>query len=149
MEALYELKILDTPKESRFDEITKEAAEAFEVPIAVVSLVDKERQWFKSIHGLDAEQTSRDSSFCAHTILDEHVFIVQDTLLDDRFAENMLVTGGPRIRFYAGCPLNTPDGYKLGALCLIDSKPRYFGRLEVIKLKEFASQVEAELLQTH
>jgi DNA-binding response OmpR family regulator len=143
--SLCSLNLLDTPNEERFDSITEEAAKTFDMPIALVSLVDRDRQWFKSAYGVDAKQTSRDSAFCAHAILHDRVFIVQDTHQDSRFAENVLVVSGPRIRFYAGCPLKTPDGFNMGTLCLIDSKPREFSHLDITLLQEYAKKVESEV----
>jgi signal transduction histidine kinase len=124
LEALREYGILDTPPEAAFDRITSLAAELFEAPIAAVSLVDEDRQWFKSIVGLDAAQTPREHAFCAHTILDEEVMVVPDAEQDARFRDNPLVTDAPSIRFYAGAPLQLRNGHRLGALCVIDRHPR-------------------------
>ncbi|MBW8189968.1 sensor domain-containing diguanylate cyclase [Neiella marina] len=142
---LRSLNILDTSNEERFDRVTRIAQRVFDVPIAVVSLVDDERQWFKSCAGLDATETSRDVSFCGHAILDSKVLLVTDALEDERFCDNPLVTGAPYIRFYAGCPLRSPNGLRVGTLCLIDSKPRDFCRVEMETLVDLASMVEREL----
>ena len=115
--------ILDTPTEIVFDRLTRMAARRFDMPIALVSLVDKDRQWFKSRYGLDATETPRDLAFCAHVILQDDVMVVHDTTADPRFAGNPLVTGKPDIRFYAGAPLTTSNGYKLGTVCVIDRVP--------------------------
>ncbi len=124
LRALQSYSILDSLPEERFDRITRLAAQVFGVPMAVISFVDEERQWFKSCCGLDAKQTDRSDAFCAHTILRKAVMVVPDATLDPRFRDNRLVTGAPGIRFYAGAPLVTPEGFRLGALCLIDTKPR-------------------------
>ena len=116
--------VLDTLPEESFDRVTRLAAEILEVPIALVSLIDADRQWFKSRVGLDASQTSREISFCGHAIGGDGIFEIQDATKDIRFADNPLVIGGPKIRFYAGAPLHTPDGLKVGTLCAIDAKPR-------------------------
>lgn len=117
-------EILDTPLEAAFDRITQLASTLFDVPVVLISLVDKDRQWFKSCYGLDMRETDRSLSFCAHAIQADTVLVVPDATKDARFARNALVTGEPGIRFYAGAPLATPDGYKLGTLCLIDREPR-------------------------
>ncbi|HEY8615053.1 HAMP domain-containing sensor histidine kinase [Phenylobacterium sp.] len=122
--ALREYEILDTPPEAAFDRITRLAAELFETPIAAVSLIDEDRQWFKSIVGLDVSQTPREQAFCAHTIRNEDILVVVDAEQDDRFRDNPLVTDAPSIRFYAGAPLQLRSGHRLGALCIIDRRPR-------------------------
>ncbi|WP_019528081.1 GAF domain-containing protein [Dasania marina] len=137
--------ILDTKADERFDRIARLAQRTFNVPIALVSIVDKDRQWFKSRCGLDAEQTSRDISFCGHAILGDAVFVVENALEDERFSDNPLVTGPPNIRFYAGCPLSSSQGHKLGTLCIIDDKPRSFDSESRELLASFAEMVECEL----
>ena len=124
LQALYTYDVLDSPPEPSFDRLTALAARLFDVPIALVSLVERDRQWFKSAHGLCATETSTSVSFCKHTLSGDQVLVVPDAALDIRFADNDLVTGPPYIRFYAGAPLITPDGYNLGSLCIIDRKPR-------------------------
>ncbi|WCM87791.1 GAF domain-containing protein [Acidovorax sp. NCPPB 3576] len=124
LRALQDLMLLDTPPEERFDRFVRFAAEQLDVPIALMSLIDGQRQWFKSRVGLDVPQTSRDVSFCAHAILQPDLFVVEDANLDARFADNPLVTQAPHIRFYAGAPLCAPTGERLGTLCIIDTKPR-------------------------
>lgn len=122
--ALAALRVLDTGPEERFDRVTRLASELFDMPTALVSLVDRDRQWFKSCLGLDAPETPRDVAFCAHAIMSTEVMVVEDTAKDPRFADNALVTGAPNIRFYAGAPLVTEAGHGLSTLCVIDYKPR-------------------------
>jgi len=145
LETLRSLTILDTPPEERFDRLTRMAKRLFGVPIALVSLVDENRQWFKSCYGLSVSETPRDISFCGHAILGNEVFIIPDTVEDERFADNPLVLSDPRIRFYAGCPLSAPNGRKLGTLCIIDRQPRRFGKEDLEALQDLASMVEREL----
>lgn len=142
---LHNLHILDTPPEERFDRIAKLAAQLFNVPIALVSLVDANRQWFKACWGLPIRETERSISFCAHTILQDEMLIVPDALLDPRFSNNPLVTREPHIRFYAGQPLTYRDGSKLGTLCIIDYQPRQFSSSDVAILKDLAAWVQSEL----
>ncbi len=144
LEALRSVDVLDTLPDERFDRLTRMAKRMFGVPIALVSLVDENRQWFKSCIGLDASETSRDISFCGHAILGDGLFIIPNALEDKRFADNPLVLGDPNIRFYAGWPL-TLNGHKLGTLCIIDQKPRSFEKEDVEALKDLASMVEHEL----
>lgn len=134
-------EILDTAPEDAFDDITKAAAAQFRVPIALISLVDANRQWFKSCIGLTVSETGRDVSFCGHTILNSKPFIIPDALLDERFHDNPLVAGPPHIRFYAGVPLITEGGYALGTLCLIDRQPRTLSESEIKKLEQMAQTV--------
>jgi PAS domain S-box-containing protein len=143
--ALRALHILDTPAEPRFDRITRIAAQLFNVPICLVSLVDADRQWFKSCVGLTASETPRDISFCGHAILHPETFVISDALTDPRFADNPLVVGEPNIRFYAGQPLATADGNRIGTLCLIDRKPRQMSAADLQALRDLAQLVEEEL----
>lgn len=144
--ALTRLGILDTAPEERFDRITRMASLVLDVPIALVSLVDTDRQWFKSRVGVDTLETSRDSSFCAHAILlsDNGPFIVADTLLDERFATNPLVVGDPHVRFYAGQVLHDQSGSAIGTLCVIDRQPRQFDNTQLQVLADLATMVEEE-----
>jgi GAF domain-containing protein len=123
--ALEDLKILDTATEERFDAITKEATERFAVPISTITLVDKDREWFKSVQGLDDREGPRDISFCGHALISEIVLIVEDTLLDPRFSDNPMVVGEPNIRFYAGKSLyEKKSKLPVGVFCIKDTKPR-------------------------
>lgn len=144
--ALRTANILDTPPEETFDRITRLVSSILNVPIALVSLVDSDRQWFKSQVGLGATETTRNVSFCAHAILSPEVFVIKDVLTDTRFADNPLVTGNPHIRFYAGVPLYSVEGHALGTLCSIDHVPREFSSDQIAILKDLAKIVE-ELLQ--
>ncbi len=143
--ALARTGLLDTPPEERFDRYTRVARRLFDVPIALVSLVDEHRQWFKSRQGLDATQTPRDISFCGHALFFGQEFVVEDALRDPRFRDNPLVTGGPKIRFYAGSPLRSPDGHRIGTLCIIDRVPRTPGDDELQSLRDMASMVSGEI----
>lgn len=143
--ALRSYEVLDTPREPAFDRITSLVRTVLNVPIALVSLIDSDRQWFKSCVGLDSEGTSRDISFCTHTILSRSPMNVPDAKLDPRFADNPLVLGPPYIGSYLGVPLCTPDGYNLGSLCVIDTRPREFDKAQEDVLKSFAALVMDEL----
>ena len=144
IQALHELEILDTPPEERFDRITKIAQIMFDVPIALVSLVDSNRQWFKSCAGLSARETPRSMSFCSHAILNEDIMTIEDATKDNRFSDNPLVTGDPFIRFYAGKPIRGQDNKMLGTLCIIDKKPRVFSKADKSVLTDLANWVENE-----
>ncbi|GGK10738.1 bifunctional diguanylate cyclase/phosphodiesterase [Pseudomonas matsuisoli] len=143
---LQNLAILDTPPEEAFDRITRVVSQVLSVPIALVSLVDENRQWFKSRVGLEAQQTPRDMAFCAHALHVADVLVIEDALRDPRFHDNPLVTGPPNVRFYAGVPLRTEDGLTLGTLCAIDTKPRVLADGERAALMDLARVVERELL---
>ena len=143
--SLHSLRIMDSAPEERFDRVTRMAKRLFDVDICLVSLVDSDRQWFKSKQGLDACQTPREVSFCGHAILQEQAFVVEDAHVDERFADNPLVTGNPSVRFYAGYPVHAPDGRRIGTLCLIDKEPRSFSADEQQTLKDFAALVDDEL----
>ena len=142
---LADYQILDSLPEQSFDRLTRLAAHVFDVPTALISLVDEDRQWFKSRVGLDACQTPRDVSFCTHALGAGEALVVSDALQDSRFAENPLVTGAPFIRFYAGAPLRTKRGFDLGTLCLLDTKPREFSPSERERLRDLAAMVVDEL----
>jgi len=145
LSALRRLSILDTPPDERFDRITRLARRIFDVSVALVSLVDADRQWFKSQQGTDLCETGRDVSFCGHAILNDGPFIVEHTLMDPRFFDNPFVNGPPHIRFYAGQPIKSPDGFNIGTLCLIDSSSLEFPDEDVQTLQDMAHWVEYEL----
>lgn len=149
LEELQSLRILDTAAEERFDRYTRLIADLYDFPIVLVTLVDKDRQWFKSNCGLEFKETGRELSFCAHAIHESGIFLVPDARRDCRFADNPLVTGHPHICFYAGCTVRGPNGFALGTLCVIDRKPREFNDRECEQLKQFAVLVERELCQSH
>ncbi|MEO7425397.1 MAG: ATP-binding protein [Fibrobacteria bacterium] len=143
--ALHDLGILDTEPEFHYDEITELAAQICETPISLVSLLDKDRQWFKSRHGLDAQQSPRDIAFCAHTILGGNPFEVEDSRLDPRFQDNPAVTGAVPVIFYAGFPLDLGNGLNVGTLCVIDQKPKRLTDKQRRAMRCLASQVVAQL----
>ena len=145
LDALRRYEILDTEPEQKFDDLTLLASHICQAPIALISLVDAERQWFKSKVGLTTSQTSRSISFCGHAILEDDVMVVPDAAADARFADNSLVTGEPNVRFYAGAPLVTPDGHALGTLCVIDRVPRDLTSAQLDALRALARQVVAQL----
>lgn len=150
--ALLRYEILDTPDETAFDDFTELAAYICETPIALISLVDDHRQWFKSRLGLDVNQTARELSFCTHTIEGQGIFEVNDARRDQRFHDNPLVTGDPHIRFYAGAPLTTPDGFNLGTLCVIDRQPRQLSEAQrgaLVRLSRQIMRLFEERLQAH
>ncbi|HWA94752.1 MAG TPA: GAF domain-containing protein [Terracidiphilus sp.] len=136
--ALHRLAILDTPAEDRFDRLTRLAMRAFDVPIASISLIDTNRQWFKSCGGISVCETSRDISFCAHAIAFDEILYVENAHKDERFRDNPLVVHEPKIRFYAGCPLSV-NGYKMGTFCIIDRKPRSFSDEDRRLLRDLAN----------
>ena len=143
--ALKEYHILDTGTDQSYDDITTLAAHICEVPIAMISLVDEARQWFKSRLGVEQQQTPREAAFCAHAILKNGNFIVRDATRDRRFADNALVTGEPHIRFYAGIPLINPEGLALGTLCVVDRQPRRLSTAQLKALQALSRQVMALL----
>lgn len=130
LQALQQLMLLDTPPEERYDRVVRFAAEQLDMPMALVSLVDGQRQWFKSRLGLADAETDRDIAFCAHAILTPELFVIEDASQDPRFADNPLVTGEAHIRFYAGAPVSAPSGHRIGTLCVLDTVPRQLGPVE-------------------
>ena len=143
--ALRSLDILDTEPEERFDRLTRIAKRLFKVPIALVSFVDINRQWFKSCQGLEVKEMPRDISFCGHAILGDDIFIISDTLLDDRFYDNPLVINEPRIRFYAGIPLVISNEIRVGTLCLIDREPRILSEEDKELLRDLGQMAVQDL----
>jgi len=141
LQDLFETELLDTPKESEFDDIVKLASQICNMPISLITLVDSNRQWFKAKVGLDSDETSREVSFCGHAILQDQLFEVQDALNDDRFFDNPLVIEDPSIRFYAGYPLITNTGNRLGTLCVIDRIPRKLTDEQIFALKVLSGNV--------
>ena len=143
--ALYRYQILDTPPEQDFDDLTQMAAQICETPIALISLIDEHRQWFKSRVGLNVIETPRDISFCGHVVAEESLLVIPDTTQDARFADNPLVSQDPKIRFYAGVPLLTPDQYVLGSLCVLDRQPRTLTDPQIQQLKRLSRLVISHL----
>jgi two-component system cell cycle sensor histidine kinase/response regulator CckA len=145
LKVLWQYDVLDTVPEEVFDDLTELAARICEAPIALISLIDEDRQWFKAKVGVTVNETSRDISFCSHAIKQEDLFIIPDATQDARFANNPLVTSEPKIRFYAGAPLITPDGYALGSLCVIDKVPRELRAEQKQALRVLARHVMTQL----
>lgn len=143
--ALYKLLILDTPPHERFDKIVAFAAYEFEAPIVLISLIDSNRQWFKSKLGISACETTRDISFCGHAIMQSDIMVIPDAATDPRFSDNPLVVGAPFIRFYAGAPLTLKSGHAVGTLCIIDTAPREFDDTSLAILLSLRDLVVQEL----
>lgn len=145
LHALKSLKILNSSHEERFDRVTRMARRMFGVPISLVTLIDEDRQWFKSKQGLDVSETSRDISFCGHAINETGLFIIPDALEDERFFDNPLVTSAPNIRFYAAYPLKLREGLNIGSLCLIDQKPKEMEEEDKQLLEDLGVMIEQEI----
>lgn len=143
--ALRQLELLDSPPEERFDRLTAIARALFDVPIALITLVDEDRQWFKSSIGTDEIETPRSVSFCAHAVAADMMLVVEDATRDPRFLDNPLVTGDMHLRFYAGHPIHSPDGHAVGAICIIDQHPRRFNENHRLLLKQLAEMVDKEI----
>ena len=142
--ALYALNILDTPRENRYDRLTRIARRVFNVPISTISMIDTNRQWFKSIDGFSLCETSRAISFCAHAILSDDILYIENAAKDERFSDNPLVTHEPKVRFYAGCPVRV-NHLKMGTFCIVDRKPRPFSEEDRQLLRDLANLAEQEL----
>lgn len=142
LRALYDLNLLDSAPDERFDRLTRLAQAYFGTEMTLVTLIDAERQWFKSKQGIDGEETTREVSFCGHAILSDEVLVVHDATQDERFLDNPLVLGDPNVRFYAGAPIHAPNRARVGTLCLVDSKPRAFSDSELVVLKDLARCVD-------
>jgi GAF domain-containing protein len=145
LSALREFQILDTEAEKVFDDLTRLATYICKTPMALITLIDSDRQWFKSKIGLSQTETSRDVSFCAHAILQTDTFIVPDAAEDERFKDNPMVASDPHIRFYAGSPLTTFEGHRLGTLCVIDQVPRILSEGQLAALKALSYQATTQL----
>ncbi len=145
MAALIRSQLLDTPIEDRFERVIRLACRILNVPIAAFTLVDETRQWFKAVHGLTTLEAPREISFCAHTILGDEPLVVPDTRKDARFVDNPMVTQQPNLGFYAGCPVKSPDGYKIGTLCIADTRPRKLNAEQVLALRDLGAIIETEL----
>jgi signal transduction histidine kinase/CheY-like chemotaxis protein len=145
LESLARYEVLDTAPEQGFDDLTALASHVCDCPVALVTFVDERRQWFKSRHGIDATETPRELSFCGHAILTTAPLVVPDTAVDARFFDNPLCIDGPRVRFYAGAPLVTPDGHALGTICVVDQTPRRLSAAQVDALERIARQVVTQL----
>lgn len=145
LKVLWQYEVLDTVPEEIFDDLSELAGTICDAPISLISLVDESRQWFKARTGISAQETSRDISFCAHAILQPGLFIVPDATQDERFKDNPLVTGEANVKFYAGAPLITPDGYALGTLCVLDNKPRELRPEQLKALRLLARIVVSQL----
>ena len=145
LNALHRYEILDTPADGNFDRITSLAAKVFNVPIAIVSLVDEDRIWFKSHHGLDINEIDKSPGLCASAILSDEIYLIEDARQDPRSLANPLVTGEFGLQFYAAAPLKTYDGYNLGTLCIIDQRQRYINSEQQILLRQMAEIVMSEM----
>ncbi|TXN76087.1 GAF domain-containing protein [Methylobacterium sp. WL18] len=142
---LRDLDLLDTQQDPAFDDLCREAARTFDAPVALITLLDARRQWFKARVGLEICETARDASFCNYVVAQDIVLIVPDAQKDSRFATNPLVVGPPHVRFYAGAPLYYGEGVRLGALCIIDQRPRAADEIDATRLRHLADRVAGEI----
>lgn len=149
LEALRSLRLLDTPPEEQFDRITRLALRVFEVPISTLTLVDADREWFKSCQGLPSKEGERAISFCGHALVEDDMLVVSDASKDPRFADNPMVVGEPHIRFYAGVPVKDMNGFRIGVFCIKDRKPRDFSDEDARLLRDLAewAMLEIRLVQ--
>lgn len=145
LETLRQYQVLDTDSEEVFDDLTHLAAYLCQAPTALISLVDANRQWFKARVGVQARETPRNISFCGHAIIQKGCFIIEDALFDERFADNPLVINEPFVRFYAGMPLISPEGFAIGTLCVMDRKPRHLDDEQIEALEMLSNQVMSQL----
>src|SRR3989344_2507303 len=143
--SLYLLNLLDTKPEKRFDQITRIATKIFHVPISTLTLIDANREWFKSCQGLSKTEGDRAISFCGHALIEDEILVIQDTKKDERFADNPMVVGEPYIRFYAGVPIMSADGQRIGVFCIKDIKPREFSKVDEEILEGLAAWAELEI----
>ena len=143
--SLYALRLLDTPAEDRFDRLTKTATQIFHVPISTLTLIDANREWFKSCQGLPKREGDRAISFCGHALVEDEILVISDTLKDERFSGNPMVVGEPYIRFYAGVPILSADGQRIGVFCIKDIKPREFSKEDEEILEGLAAWAELEI----
>ena len=139
LDALNRFDVIDTPREEAFDRITRLIRNIFDLPVAIVSMIDGHRQWYKAYEGLENREVSRDETFCKYTLQDGAPLVVPDARDDERFAQNPMVTGGPQVRFYAGVPLRANDGHNIGTVCAIGFEPRSFGQREIAILSDLAA----------
>lgn len=143
--SLYAMNILDTPPEERFDRLTRAATQIFHVPISTLTIIDANREWFKSCQGLAKKEGDRAISFCGHALVEDEILVIPDTKKDDRFADNPLVTDNPYIRFYAGVPIINKEKQRVGVFCIKDTKPREFSKEDREILKGLAAWAELEV----
>src|SRR3989344_415749 len=145
MLSLNSLGILDTPPEERFDQLTRVATKIFHVPISTLTLIDANREWFKSCQGLSKTEGDRAISFCGHALVENEILVIPDTAKDERFADNPMVTGEPYIRFYAGVPIISADNQRIGVFCIKDTKPREFSKEDQEILEGLAKWAQLEI----